>query len=94
MEHNELLLAISDLIDKKLDTINYRLDCMNNSLTNDIRMLEARIDVLDVKLSGDIKVLNSNLNAVGERLKSEIKKNQITLEKQIVPQLKRIEKSQ
>ena len=53
MNNNELLLAISDMMDKKLDTINVRMDTMENKLT-----------ALDERLSNEIRKINITLENV------------------------------
>ena len=47
MGNNELLLAISDIMDQKLDAINVRMDTMENKLT-------AKIDAVDERLSAAV----------------------------------------
>ena len=57
MNNNELLLAISDMMDQKLDVINIRMDTMENKLNT-------KIDALDDRLSGEIKKINLTLENI------------------------------
>ena len=54
MGNNELLLAISDMMDQKLDTINVRMDTMENKLTANIQALDAKIVAVDERLSAAV----------------------------------------
>ena len=88
MNNNELLLAISDMMDQKLDTINVRMDTMENKLT-------ARIDAVENSLSTRIDTvensLSARIDAVDERLSAEIRKTNITIENIVLPRLNHIE---
>ena len=64
MNNNELLLAISDMMDQKLDVINVRMDTMDNKLDTKIDALENRLDTLDDRLSGEIKKINLTLENI------------------------------
>ena len=64
MNNNELLLAISDMMDQKLDVINGRMDTMENKLDTKIDALENRLDTLDDRLSGEIKKINLTLENI------------------------------
>lgn len=64
MNNNELLLAISDMMDQKLDVINVRMDTMENKLDTKIDALENRLDTLDDRLSGEIKKINLTLENI------------------------------
>lgn len=44
MTNNELLLAISDIMDKKIKPIETRMDSMEETLTERIDMVEKRLD--------------------------------------------------
>ena len=64
MNNNELLLAISDMMDQKLDVINVRMDTMENKLDTKIDALENRLDTLDDRLSGEIQKINLTLENI------------------------------
>ena len=102
MNNNELLLAISDMMDEKLDTINVRMDIMENKLTEkidavesklsaDIHVLDMKIDAVESKLSADIHVLDAKISDVDKRLSADIKKINLSLENIVVPRLNHIE---
>ena len=57
MGNNELLLAISDMMDQKLDAINVRMDTMESKL-------EAKIDAVDERLSAEIRKTNLTLENI------------------------------
>ena len=59
MGNNELLLAISDIMDQKLDAINVRMDTMENKLTANIQTLDAKIDAVDERLSAAVTKIAS-----------------------------------
>ena len=88
MNNNELLLAISDMMDQKLDVINVRMDTMENKL-------DAKIDSVENKLSAEINAvenkLEAELNALDDRLSGEIKKINLTLENIVIPRISHIE---
>ena len=77
MGNNELLLAISDMMDQKLDTINVKMDTLENKFT-------AKIDAVENKLTAKI-------DAVDERLSAAVTKNSIILENMVLPRLDHIE---
>ena len=91
MGNNELLLAISDMMDQKLDTINVRIDAVEAKLSTDIQALDAKIDAVEAKLSADIQTLDTKIDTVDERLSSGITKNSIILENVVLPRLEHIE---
>lgn len=79
MDHKELLLAISDMMDHKLDSIHTRmdtfdtkLDAVEERLSGDIRALDAKIDAVEEKLSADISALDAKIDAVEEKLSADI----------------------
>ena len=80
MENKELLLATSDMMDQKLDSIHVRMDTFDTKLN----ALDMKIDAVDEKLSAEIR-------AVDEKLSAEIRKTNITLENYVVPRIKHIE---
>lgn len=77
MDNKDLLLAISDMMDQKLDAIHVRMDTMENRL-------DAKIDSVENKLSAEI-------NAVDARLSADIKKINVTLENVVIPRINHIE---
>lgn len=102
MGNNELLLAISDMMDQKLDAINVRMDTMENKLETkidaaesklsaDINALDAKIDAVESKLSADIHALDAKINDVDKRLSTDIKKINLSLENIVLPRLNHIE---
>ncbi len=83
MKNEELLLAISDMMDQKLDSIHVRmdtfdtkLDAVEERLSGDIRALDAKIDAVEDKLSARIDEVESKLSAeicaVENKLSAEI----------------------
>jgi len=58
MGNNELLLAISDMMDQKLDCLNVRMDTMENRLSARIDAVDAKVDALDERLSANIRDIN------------------------------------
>ena len=95
MGNNELLLAISDMMDQKLDSINVRMDTMENKLTVKIddveNRLSAKIDDVENRLSNDIHVLDAKIDVVDERLSADIKKINISLENIVIPRINHID---
>ena len=69
MGNNELLLAISDMMDQKLDCLNVRMDTMENRLSEDIRAVEAR---LDAKIDAVEEKLTTKIDAVEAKLTTKI----------------------
>ena len=91
MDNKELLLAISDMMDEKLDAINVRMDTMEDKLTSRMDALDAKIDAVDCKLSADIRALDAKIDAVDERLSADIKKINVSLENEVLPRITHIE---
>lgn len=77
MNNNELLLAISDMMDQKLDVINVRMDTMENKLSTEINAVENKLE--------------AELNALDDRLSGEIQKINLTLENIVIPRISHIE---
>lgn len=77
MGNNELLLAISDMMDKKLDCINVRMDRMEERLGADIQELDSR--------------LSANIQELDSRLSAEIRKVNVTMENVVIPRLRHME---
>ena len=95
MDNNELLLAISDMMDQKLDSIHVRMDTMENKLDAKIdaveNRLDAKIDAVEHRLSADINALDGKIDAVDERLSQGIRDINITLENVVIPRISHIE---
>ena len=72
MNNKELLIAISDMMDQKLDTINVRMDTMENKLSARIDALDAKIDNVENKLSARIDALDAKIDNVENKLSAEI----------------------
>ena len=76
MDNNELLLAISDMMDQKLDSVHVRMDTMENKLDAKIdaveNRLDAKIDAVEHRLSADINALDGKIDAVEHRLSADI----------------------
>ena len=73
MDTKELLLAISDIMDEKLDALDVRMDTMENRLSADIRALDAKIDTVENKLSTDIRALDAKVDNVENKLSADIR---------------------
>ena len=79
MGNDELLLAISDMMDQKIESINVRMGTMEDRLSARIDAVDAKVDALDTRLSGridalDAKVdaLDAKIDAVEERLSGDV----------------------
>ena len=68
MGNNELLLAISDMMDQKLESINVRMDTMEDRLSARIDALDAKVDALDTRLSGRIDALDAKVDALDAKV--------------------------
>ena len=88
MTDNELLLQISNIVTSNSKYLEYRIDQLDEKLTNKIDNLETRlsnrIDELDQRLS-------SQIAEVDQRLSFETKQIRINLETNIEPRLQTIE---
>lgn len=80
MTNNELLGAISDMMDTKLEPINSRLDRIDQTQKNDIL---PRLESLEQSQKG--------LEQSYERLEQSQRKMELTLENNILPRLQTIE---
>lgn len=93
MNNNELLLAISDMLDEKLnlafdDKLNTVLDAHDKKLT---KTFDDKLEALDKKLT---KTFDDKLTPIYTRLDSleqRVLKIQITQENDILPRLQTIE---
>ena len=91
MKHNELLLAISDIMDKKLDSIHVRLDSFDAKLDYVEEKLSADIARLDSKIDAVEERLDAKINAVEERIHTDIRQINLTLENIVIPRISHIE---
>ena len=98
MDSKTLLLAISDMMDEKLDSIHVRmdtfdtkLDAVEEKLSADISALDAKIDSVEEKLSADISALDAKIDSVDQRLSADIRTINISLENVVIPRIKHIE---
>ena len=95
MDNKDLLLAISDMMDQKLDAIHVRMDTMENRLDAKIDAVEnklsAEIDALDAKIDAVENKLSAEINAVDARLSADIRKINVTLENVVIPRINHIE---
>ena len=98
MDNKELLLAISNMMDLKLDSIHVRmdtfdakLDAVEERLSGEIRVLDAKIDAVEEKLSADISALNAKMNAIDQQHGADIRTIKISLENVVIPRINHIE---
>ena len=98
MDNKELLLAISDMMDLKLDSIHVRmdtfdtkLDAVKERLSGEIRVLDAKIDSVEEKLSADISALDAKIDSVEEKLSADIRTINVSLENVVIPRINHIE---
>ena len=80
MDSKTLLLAISDMMDEKLDSIHVRMDTF-----------DTKLDAVEEKLSADISVLDAKIDSVDQRLSADIRTINISLENVVIPRIKHIE---
>lgn len=106
MTDNELLLSISNIMDKKLypleqrmDVFDEKLDKLEKKLTTKIDSVEqnlnSKIDTVEQNLNSKIDTVEQNLNSridtVEQNLKHSIRLINLTLENNVVPRLNEIE---
>ena len=94
MKNNELLLAMSDMMDQKLDSLHGRMNTFDtklDALDTKIDAVDNKIDAVEDKLSADISALDSKIDAVNECLHADIRKINISLENSVIPRIKHIE---
>ena len=95
MGNKELLLAISDMMDQKLDAINVRMDTFDTKLDAMESRLDAKIDAMESRLDAKIDAVEGRLGAeidlVNQRLSADVRNINITLENNVIPRLKHIE---
>ena len=73
MSNKELLLAISDMMDQKLDAVFERMDRFDTKLDAVDEKLTAEIRAVDEKLSSEIRTLDNKIQSVDEKLSAEIR---------------------
>lgn len=86
MTDNELLLAISNMMDTKLEPVNKEIQGLRGEIKEvreDVKVLKEDVD----DLKKDVKVLKEDV----DDLKIRVKKIEITQENQILPQLNTIQ---
>lgn len=99
MTDNELLLQISNIVSSNSKYLEYRIDQLDEKLSNRIDTVEHRlsnrIDELDQRLSSQIaevdQRLSSQIAELDQRLSFDIKKICIDIESDIKPRLQNIE---
>ena len=94
MNHNELLHAISDIMDQKLEE---KVMPQINNLGNRFDNLETRFDGLEARFDGletrfdDLETSVDDLSGSFSSLDSRVKNIELTLENDVVPRLSHIE---
>lgn len=86
MIDNEMLLALSNMLDSKLEPINQRLDNLEtkvDSLDVKVNSLETKVDSLNIK----VNTLESRIDIV----ETKVTRTNLTLEHDILPRLQNIE---
>ena len=99
MTDDELLLAISDIMDKKIQPLDTKIDDVESSLYSKIdhmgQLLNAKIDHVEQSLNAKIdsveQSLNAKIDSVENSLQGQITKINICLENDIKPRLQNIE---
>ena len=81
MSDNELLLAMSEMMDSKLEPTNKRFDLLESRLNNKIDQLDKKIDGVELRL-------NTRIDNVEDRLGGQIRTLGIIIENEIKPQIK------
>lgn len=75
MENKELLLAISDMMDHKLESVHVRMnnfDTKLDSLDTKIDAVDFKIDAVENKLSTEIFALDAKIDSVEDKLSADI----------------------
>lgn len=94
MTNNELLYAISDMMDTKLEPINNRLDRIEQTQENNILPRLDNMEQSQERLEQSYERLEQSygrLEQSYERLEQSQKKIELTLENNILPRLQTIE---
>lgn len=94
MSDQELLSAISDIVEAKVEPIKQDI----HSLKEEVSGLKEEVSVLKEDVSGlkeDVSDLQKNVGSLTSRMDSlekEVKRNSILLENEVLPRLQTIEK--
>jgi len=102
MTNNELLLAISDIVEAKVDPLHKEIQQVRKEVTEKITLLEnritevetkleSRITEVETKLESRITKLESRITEVETRLESEIVRISVLMENNVVPRIENIE---
>ena len=88
MTNDELLLAISNMIDVKFEaferSFNAKIDAVE-------ARLNAKIDAVEARLNARIDALDAKIDAVNENLSVKINNINLLLENDVVPRMNEIE---
>ena len=84
MKDDELLLAISDLMDKKLHPLEAKIERVEDSLHN-------KIDLVEQALTSEIVKLDNKIDAVDKNLQNQITRINLFNENVVMPRLQTIE---
>lgn len=68
MKNDELLLAISDMLDKKINPLEKRMDSMEKELKSEIRLVKDEVHVINLKLELDNQLIRSRIQTYDEIL--------------------------
>ncbi len=86
MSNNELLLAISEMMDSKLEPINEKIDRLDTKIDGVEKRLDTKIDGVEARL-------NARINSVESSLKGEINSIYVIIENEIRPDIKMLAQS-
>ncbi|MBE5942275.1 MAG: hypothetical protein E7264_07045 [Lachnospiraceae bacterium] len=90
MVDQELLVAISNLLEEKLEIKLQPIRQDIAELKADVNELKADVNELKADVN-ELKVDNKNLHARLDSLEKEVKKNSLILENEVLPRLQTIE---
>lgn len=89
MNNNELLLALSDLLDKKLEPIHNRLEKIESIIENNIL---PRLERIEATIEHDILPrLKKVEDAIENDITPRLKKLELSTENDVLPRLRTIE---
>ncbi len=89
MNNNELLLALSDLLDKKLEPIHNRLEKIESIIENNIL---PRLERIETTIEHDILPrLKKVEDAIENDIAPRLKKLELSTENDVLPRLRTIE---
>ena len=101
MTDQELLSAISNMLDKKIEPLKQDICCLTrrmDALDKKVECLTGRMDALDKKvecLTGRMDALDKKVECLTGRMDSlekEVRRNSLILENDVLPRLQTIEK--